>query len=29
VLIRAFVRERATMDATLARLKEARCEPLR
>jgi uncharacterized membrane protein len=28
VLIRAFVRERAVMDATLARLKEARCEPL-
>jgi uncharacterized membrane protein len=28
VLIRAFVRERSTIDTTLARLKEARCEPL-
>jgi uncharacterized membrane protein len=29
VLIRAFVREKGVLDTTLARLKEARCEPLR
>jgi uncharacterized membrane protein len=28
VLIRAFVRERGTLDATLARLKQARCVPV-
>jgi uncharacterized membrane protein len=28
VLVRAFVREKGVLDATLARLKEARCAPL-